>query len=107
MRTDGNAWLFDQIETMVCDPDDPEDVLKVNADRDTGEGGDDGFDCLRYGLASRPQKARPASDDEPFNAWSPEALKYEYEKTHRHTGRLKPRDRIEDLGIDDPDGLFF
>jgi len=33
---------------MVCDPRDPEDVKKVNADVN-GEGGDDEFDMCRYG----------------------------------------------------------
>ena len=59
MRTPGNLWWFDQLETMVCDPGDPEDVLKVGANRDTGEGGDDGYDCLRYAMSSRPPPARP------------------------------------------------
>lgn len=34
---------------MVHDPHDPEDVLKVNADQN-GEGGDDEYDMLRYGV---------------------------------------------------------
>lgn len=34
---------------MVKDPSDPEDVLKVNADS-SGEGGDDEYDMLRYGV---------------------------------------------------------
>ena len=42
MRTEGNLWLFEQLETLVCDTDDPEDVLK---------GGDDHpADGLRYGI---------------------------------------------------------
>ncbi|GIW50781.1 MAG: hypothetical protein KatS3mg081_0136 [Gemmatimonadales bacterium] len=82
MRTEGNLWLFDQLESMVCDPDDPEDVLKQNADWETGEGGDDGYDSLRYAIASRPLPA-PPQDDEPFDAWSPEALRAEYERKFR------------------------
>lgn len=34
---------------MVCDPNDPEDVKKVNADVN-GEGGDDAYDMTRYGV---------------------------------------------------------
>lgn len=34
---------------MVCDPNDPEDVKKVNADVN-GEGGDDPYDMIRYGV---------------------------------------------------------
>jgi len=35
---------------MVHNPRDPEDVLKVNADPLTAEGGDDAYDMLRYGV---------------------------------------------------------
>ena len=41
---------------LVADPNRPEDVLKVDADPDTGMGGDDEFDCVRYGVMD----ARPA-----------------------------------------------
>jgi hypothetical protein len=37
------------ITRMVHDPDDAEDVLKVNADAN-GDGGDDEYDMLRYGV---------------------------------------------------------
>jgi hypothetical protein len=37
---------------MVCDPRDPEDVLKVNADVN-GDGGDDEYDSVRYGVMAR------------------------------------------------------
>lgn len=40
------------ITRMVCDPRDPEDVLKVDADQN-GEGGDDPYDMLRYGVMTR------------------------------------------------------
>lgn len=40
---------------MVCDPHDPEDVLKVNADAN-GEGGDDEYDCIRYACMARRKK---------------------------------------------------
>ncbi|KKL71093.1 hypothetical protein LCGC14_2098380, partial [marine sediment metagenome] len=83
MRTEGNSWLFDQLETMVCDPDDPEDALKINANRDTGEGGDDGYDCLRYAMASRPPPAGPPPDEGEFDAWSREALEHEMKEGRR------------------------
>lgn len=51
--TPGNRRVFECLETRVSDPDDPEDVLKTDAD-DRGEGGDDAYDMVRYGLASRP-----------------------------------------------------
>jgi hypothetical protein len=37
----------------------PEKVKKVNCDEDTGEGGDDAYDCARYGLMEAGD-ARPA-----------------------------------------------
>lgn len=51
--TPGNRRVFECLESRVCDPDDPEDVFKTDAD-DRGEGGDDAYDMVRYGLASRP-----------------------------------------------------
>ncbi len=45
---------------MVHDPRDPEDVLKVNADAN-GDGGDDEYDMLRYGVMNRIRASqRPA-----------------------------------------------
>lgn len=40
---------------MVCDPNDPEDVLKVDADMN-GEGGDDCYDMIRYGVMAKKRK---------------------------------------------------
>ena len=99
MRTDGNVWLFDQLETMVCDPGDPEDVLKVGANRDTGEGGDDGYDCLRYAMASRPLAAGPPPDDKPFDAWSREALEHEMREGRRVKRHLAGEDLVPWIGI--------
>lgn len=53
MRTVGNERVFDTLESMVVDPRDYEDALKTDAD-EYGEGGDDAYDMVRYGLASRP-----------------------------------------------------
>ena len=38
------------LPTLLHDPRRPEDVLKVDCDEDTGDGGDDAYDTLRYGL---------------------------------------------------------
>jgi hypothetical protein len=57
MATQGNRRLFEQLEAMVPNPDNPEDVLKVDYDEDIG-GGDDGYDTLRYLLAGRPLKVK-------------------------------------------------
>lgn len=47
-----NRQVFHQLQSMVVNPDRIEDVLKVDAD-DQGQGGDDLYDMVRYGLASR------------------------------------------------------
>lgn len=41
--------VIEQLSAMVHDPHRPEDVLKVDID-DDGSGGDDYYDCPRYGL---------------------------------------------------------
>lgn len=66
MDTPGNRATYDCLEGTVIDPADMEDSLKVDAD-DYGVGGDDPYDMVRYGLASRPVDARlpqekPAKD---------------------------------------------
>lgn len=53
MDTPSNQMAFACLEAMVVDPDSPEDALKVDAD-DFGDGGDDPYDMVRYGLAGRP-----------------------------------------------------
>lgn len=60
MDTPTNRRVFDCLESMVVDPDNPEDALKLDAD-DFGDGGDDAYDMTRYGLAARPAKG----DSEP------------------------------------------
>jgi phage terminase large subunit len=46
-------WLIECLPAMEHDPNRPEDVLKVDVDED-GNGGDDAYDALRYGLMARP-----------------------------------------------------
>lgn len=45
--------LIQCLPTLQHDPKRPDDVLKVDIDED-GDGGDDPYDALRYGLMSRP-----------------------------------------------------
>lgn len=61
MDTPGNRLVYKQLETMVTNPNQPEDVLKVDADDHSapGESGDDGYDMLRYAMASRMPDAVP------------------------------------------------
>lgn len=49
-----NRIGVDQLMGLVVDPDSPNDVLKVDVNETTGEGGDDWYDMLRYALMSRP-----------------------------------------------------
>ncbi len=83
MDTPGNRWLFNQCSDMVTDEDDPEDVLKVDANTDTGEGGDDGYDALRVTMASRPPRAIGTFFDQPVQAFSPSVLAYMVEHLYK------------------------
>lgn len=51
--TPGNRKVFGVLESMVSDPDNQEDVLKLDADSD-GSGGDDAYDMVRYSLQQYP-----------------------------------------------------
>jgi phage terminase large subunit len=53
---------FDCISRMQCDPDKPEDVLKIDAVEGNVETGDDPYDMVRYGLMSRPLLSDPAKN---------------------------------------------
>jgi hypothetical protein len=67
--TPGVRKLLDCLRNMVVDPDNPEDVLKVDADPVRGEGGDDAADAFRYGLAlalAPSVKPRPPRPGDPF-----------------------------------------
>jgi hypothetical protein len=97
MDTPGNRKLFAQLERLVSDPDDPRDVLKVDADADQAAdpddvSGDDGYDALRYMMMSRPFTARPTMGDRHVRAFSREALAYERESLYRHRSRLTQDD---------------
>lgn len=83
MDTPGNRWLYDQCEAQVTDPDNPERVLKVDADSETGEGGDDGFQALQYAVASRPPRAPSSRVIDWISGWSKEQLEYEARETRR------------------------
>ena len=46
--------LIETMPMLLGDPQDPEDVLKIDCDED-GEGGDDAYDAARYGLMAHMQ----------------------------------------------------
>lgn len=50
--TPSNRATIERIRVLAVDPDNQQDVLKVDADPETGEGGDDDADALRYGCAN-------------------------------------------------------
>jgi hypothetical protein len=83
LDTPGNRKCFAQLESMVLNPDDPEDVLKVDANSETGEGGDDCYDVVRYAVCSRPLSAPLPPDAEPLSIWSPETLAAEHDRLYR------------------------
>ncbi len=83
MNTPGNRRCVAQLQAIVLDPNDPEDVLKVDANAETGEGGDDCYDALRYAMCSRPSPAPDVSQGEPFNIWNRETLEAEHERNYR------------------------
>jgi len=53
VRTPGNLRVYDQLGQIMPDPNDVRKPLKIDADLTTGEGGDDGADMFRYGIATR------------------------------------------------------
>lgn len=89
--TPGNRRTWDCLTTMVVDEKDAEDALKRDADPDTGEGGDDPYDMVRYGLASRmPSSTEPDEEIDYTN------FDKQYQKIMKDTakalkiGRYKP-----------------
>lgn len=58
-----NRKSFEQCQSMVLDPDHPEDVKKVNAVE--GEGGDDDYDQHRYSLQSRAEASPEPTPEVP------------------------------------------
>lgn len=89
--TPGNRWLFTQLGDMVLDPDDPRDVLKVDASDETGEGGDDGYDALRYMLAQRPVVAKSGYDQIGLSAFDPAVMAAEAQRAVKREPRPHKR----------------
>ena len=96
MDTPGNRNCFTGLQGMIINPDDPEDVLKVNADPITGIGGDDHYDETRYALASRPGRATSNWKDQEVRAFAKTTLLYEMEKSRRHKSGPLPQDHQDE-----------
>jgi phage terminase large subunit len=60
---------FDCLSRMVCDPNRPEDVLKVDATDGDQWSGDDAFDTFKYALASRPIVSEVPAPPRGTEAW--------------------------------------
>ncbi len=61
MITRNCPMLIDVLPTLQRNPNNPEDVLKMNAD-ENGDGGDDAYDGARYGIHRREKnRQRPTS----------------------------------------------
>ena len=94
--TPGNRWLVDDhLPSVVVDPDDPRDVLKTNTDSETGMGGDDGYDCLRYLLASRPMRAEGMESKMFKSAWDEDVLRMEGQKFNRVDSPVSKGHRVK------------
>lgn len=96
--TPNNRRVFECLESRVSDPDEPEDVLKVDAD-DSGDGGDDPYDQVRYALASRPLAARlpKAAEDKvedvsPRRDWTKEGVPAKIQKPEAVLDRVLARE---------------
>ena len=61
-------------------------VLKIDADPITGDGGDDDYDETRYALASRPGVSRSNWKDQEVKAFSKATLLHEMERRKSRLG---------------------
>lgn len=100
MDTPGNRQLFEQAQGIPIDADDPEDSLKIDADPETGVGGDDGYDALRYLLADRQFKGRTTVTEHALRAFAPEVLAHEAETKRRGSSPHPTVERRDRSGID-------
>lgn len=86
-----NRKGIDQLMGLVVDPDSPNDVRKVDVDETTGEGGDDWYDMLRYGLMSRPlPKTLPEQPQDRINRLILARQQREDERTTTHYALPRP-----------------
>lgn len=88
--TPGNQRTMGCLESMTTDPDNPEDALKREAD-EFGEGGDDPYDMVRYGVASRPSRPSSTFTERDPRAWDRDVLEAEHERGRK--GGHRARDR--------------
>lgn len=63
-ETPGNRRLLSELRALIPDASRPETPLKVDANADTGLGGDDGPDALRYAVATPEFLVTTPTDDQ-------------------------------------------
>jgi hypothetical protein len=85
----GNRRAIAALMDIMTDEDDPNMAQKTDADRDTGEGGDDDFDMNRYAMAERIVPARTI-ERAAFNMNDPAQLAWEAKQQRRHWSKKLP-----------------
>ena len=96
----GNRRSIEAMLEIGTDEDDPNMAQKVDADPTTAEGGDDDFDCVRYGMSERIVPARTVQRAA-FNMNDPAQLAWEAEQQRRHYTRSHLRRRDDKLVTDE------
>lgn len=93
----GNRRSILAIMEVATDEDDPNQAMKTDADAQTGEGGDDDYDMVRYLMCERIVPARTV-EKATFNMNDPAQLAWEAEQQRRHyTHSVERRDRESKL----------
>jgi hypothetical protein len=85
--------LFEALRSIVTNPNNPEDALKIDANDDTGEGHDDFYDAFRYAVATRlgASLSRLETGTAPdIGSFDPTVLSAEHERLYRHRSKLLP-----------------
>lgn len=91
----GNRRTFEVLNNCVRDPNDPEDVLKMDADPEDGQGGDDPADMVRYGLAARIYKPRIP---EPLETLAPDRSEGQDQEVIRWQREIERQQKLAERG---------
>lgn len=89
---------FDCLTRMEHDPDNVEDVLKVDATEGDPMSGDDAYDMIRYGLMSRPAIAEPLKSNHPWGskAWGEQQVDTMERAAIEHAEKVKSESNLLD-----------
>lgn len=85
---------FETISRMQHDPDNLEDVLKIDAVEGDATTGDDAYDMVRYGLMSRPLLSDPANHKHPWgsDAWAASETKRMEKEAEEYFTKLEEQE---------------